>query len=70
MSTKYTSDDIMNMYITEAQSLRAVTVEVLDGKWVVAVSENGRQTTLAFELEAHACAYADGQRMRLGLFNP
>ena len=44
-------------------------VEVVEacGEWHVRVIEVDRETTLTFELESFALAYAEGQRLRLGL---
>lgn len=46
------------------------TVQMADaiGSWLVRVVGNGRHARLAdFELESSATAFADGQRIRLGL---
>lgn len=45
-----------------------VLVMMRDERWVVRVIEDGREYENVFLLEAHASSYADGQRMRLGLF--
>ena len=37
------------------------------GEWFVRVVNDGRATVLSFELESFAMAYAEGQRLRLGL---
>jgi hypothetical protein len=38
------------------------------GEWIVRVIEGGEQTAqTSFELQSFAAAYAEGQRMRLGL---
>lgn len=44
-------------------------VEVVEacGEWYVRVVEDDRKSTLTFELESFALAYAEGQRARLGL---
>ncbi|MEZ2328949.1 hypothetical protein AB6802_04385 [Mesorhizobium sp. RCC_202] len=44
-------------------------VEVVEacGEWFVRVVDGQKKTTLAFEIEAFALAFAEGQRMRLGL---
>jgi hypothetical protein len=44
-------------------------VEVVEacGEWFVRVVEGGKATTTSFELEAFALAFAEGQRIRLGL---
>ena len=47
-------------------------VEVVEacGEWHVRVVDgDDREKTLTFELEAHALAYAEDQRLRLGLDN-
>ena len=45
------------------------TVEVVEacGEWFVRVVEQGNETTRSFELESFAMAFAEGQRIRLGL---
>lgn len=50
--------------------VNAVVVEFVDGKWVVKVTENQRVFEQEFGMEAHAISYADGQRMRLGIYRP
>jgi hypothetical protein len=44
-------------------------VEVVEacGEWFVRVVEEGQEITRSFELESFALAFAEGQRMRLGL---
>jgi hypothetical protein len=44
-------------------------IEVVEacGEWHVRVVGHDRETTLTFELETSALAFAEGQRMRLGL---
>ncbi len=44
-------------------------VEVVEslGEWFVRVVENGVEQTASFVMESFAMAYAEGQRMRLGL---
>lgn len=44
-------------------------IEVVEacGEWFVRVVENDKDLTRTFEMEAFALAYAEGQRMRLGL---
>jgi hypothetical protein len=44
-------------------------VEVVEacGEWFVRVVEYGKETITSFELETFAIAFADGQRIRLGL---
>lgn len=37
------------------------------GEWFVRVTENGDTRTASFELESFASAFAEGQRIRLGL---
>jgi hypothetical protein len=49
---------------------KAVYVEFRDGKWVVRVLDDADTLEREFILEAHAAAFADGQRMRLGIFVP
>ena len=44
-------------------------IEILEcsGEWFVRVVEDGRETISSFELESFALAYAESQRIRLGL---
>ncbi len=44
-------------------------VEVVEacGEWFVRVVEDGEEITRSFELESFALAFAEGQRIRLGL---
>ena len=44
-------------------------VEVIEacGEWFVRVVEDDQELTRSFDLESFALAYAEGQRMRLGL---
>ena len=44
-------------------------VEVVEacGEWFVRVVEEDQELTRSFELESYALAFAEGQRMRLGL---
>jgi len=44
-------------------------VEVVEacGEWFVRVVEEHQELTRSFDLESFALAYAEGQRMRLGL---
>lgn len=51
-----------------ASSLRNV-VEVIEsfGEWFVRVIENGVEQIASFVIESFAVAYAEGQRLRLGL---
>ena len=44
-----------------------IALEQIGDEWHVRVSENGQQTVNSFVLESYAVAYAEGQRMRLGL---
>ena len=37
------------------------------GEWLVRVVEEDEELTRSFELESFAIAFAEGQRMRLGL---
>lgn len=45
----------------------AVVVQLIAGKYVVRVFENGELVERDFLLEAHAHSWAQGQRIRLGL---
>jgi hypothetical protein len=45
----------------------AVTIEQLDGQWVVHFTVDGNTTQRSFGLEEHAKNFAAGQRVRLGL---
>ena len=44
-------------------------VEVVEacGEWFVRVVEEDQELTRSFELESYALAFAEGQRVRLGL---
>jgi hypothetical protein len=55
-----------NVRITEANLTYVEVVEAC-GEWFVRVVEQGNETTTSFELETFAMAFADGQRIRLGL---
>ena len=50
----------------EANSPKIELVEAC-GEWFVRVIENGHASTTTFELETFAMAFAEGQRIRLGL---
>lgn len=45
------------------------SVEIVEamGEWFVRVVGNGEELTRSFELESVAIAFAEGQRVRLGL---
>lgn len=64
-----TEGDLMDNAVDLTNSARAVRLEFRDGKWFVKVRDDEGQHELEFILEAHAHAYADGQRIRLGLYN-
>ncbi len=49
---------------------RFVTVDKVDGKWVVTIVEDEARAERSFDFEAFARSYADGQRHRLGLSLP
>jgi hypothetical protein len=49
---------------------RAVHVTFRDGKWVVHVFDDDHSYEQEFGLEAHASAYADDERIRLGIYVP
>ena len=55
-----------NVQSNEAKS-NAVEIVEACGEWFVHVVEHGKETSTSFELEAFALAYAEGQRIRLGL---
>lgn len=46
---------------------RSVEIVEACGEWFVRVVLYGAETVVSFELESFARAYADGQRIRLGL---
>ncbi|SFO34471.1 hypothetical protein SAMN03159463_01696 [Mesorhizobium sp. NFR06] len=48
---------------------RQPAIEVVEacGEWFVRVVEDGQELTRSFETESFALAYAEGQRIRLGL---
>ena len=45
----------------------SVSVDSIDGKWVVTIIESGDSHKREFEIEAFAQSFAEGQRYRLGL---
>ena len=45
----------------------SVSVESVDGKWVVTIVDNIDRLERAFEIESFAHSFADGQRCRLGI---
>lgn len=51
----------------EGASPKLVEVTEAMGEWFVRVVEDEQELTRSFELEAYALAYAEGQRIRLGL---
>lgn len=46
---------------------RSVSVDPIDGKWIVTIIESGDSHKREFEVEAFAHSFAEGQRHRLGL---
>ena len=46
---------------------RSVSVDPIEGKWVVTIIESGDSHEREFEIEAFAHSFAEGQRYRLGL---
>ena len=44
-------------------------IEVVEacGEWFVRIVEDGKEQSRSFELESFAMAFAEGQRIRLGL---
>lgn len=46
---------------------RSVSVDTVDGKWVVTIIESGDSYEREFEIEAFANSFAEGQRHRLGI---
>jgi hypothetical protein len=53
---------------SEINAAKSVHVELRDGTWVVCVLDEAETFEREFILEAHANAFADGQRIRLGVF--
>lgn len=51
-------------------SARAVSIKHRDGAWIVEVINDEERHEREFVLEAHAASYADGQRIRLGIYTP
>ena len=47
--------------------LRSVTVDNVDGKWVVTIIESDGRSEREFAIETFARSFAEGQRHRLGL---
>jgi hypothetical protein len=45
----------------------SVEMTCVNGEWLVRIVDNGRQTTQHFSVASHARAFADGQKIRLGL---
>jgi hypothetical protein len=48
----------------------SVSVDSVDGKWVVTIVDSGESHVREFEIEAFALSFAEGQRHRLGLAQP
>ena len=46
---------------------QSVTIDDVDGKWVVTVVETDGSSEREFAVEAFARSFAEGQRYRLGL---
>jgi hypothetical protein len=57
------------MDIIQECGTRKKAVEVVEacGEWFVRVVEGDRELTRSFDLESFALAFAEGQRIRLGL---
>lgn len=55
---------------TRISPAKAVEVVFREGKWVVRVFADSEVEERDFALEAHANSFADGQRMRLGIYRP
>lgn len=55
--------------IFQSDSVRANSVVVYEnmGEWFVIVTRDGKESVASFELESFAKAYAEGQRLGLGL---
>jgi hypothetical protein len=54
---------------TPMKSAQHDAVELTEGcgEWFVRIVQNGQEQVASFEVEAYALAYAEGQRIRLGL---
>jgi len=52
-----------------SDTTNAVEITESLGEWFVRVVENGAEQVFSFVIESFAIAYAEGQRMRLGLDN-
>ena len=50
-----------------SEATNAVEITESLGEWFVRVVENGAEQVFSFVMESFATAYAEGQRMRLGL---
>lgn len=48
----------------------AVDIFEADGEWHVRIVENGGEQVSSFVIETFALAYAEGQRIRLGIGAP
>lgn len=51
----------------ENLSSRSVSVDAIDGKWIVTIIESGDSHEREFEIESFAQSFAEGQRHRLGI---
>lgn len=45
----------------------SVEIACVGDEWLVRIVDNGRQITQRFSVASHARAFADGQKIRLGL---
>jgi len=52
---------------TRVHEKDAVEITEAYGEWFVRIVQNGCEHVASFEIEAYARAYAEGQRLRLGL---
>ena len=57
----------MDSVISNGKVCPCVEVVEACGEWYVRVVADDQEKTLTFELESYALAYAEGQRLRLGL---
>ena len=57
----------MDNVVPFRKALPCIEVVEACGEWFVRVVEEDQELTRSFEIEAFALAFAEGQRMRLGL---
>jgi hypothetical protein len=58
----------MNSMSHDLQRLTSVQLEFQNEKWRVVIREDGQRYEYEFSVEVHARSFADGNRVRLGLY--